>query len=75
MMPLFLMLKWMGLVNSYAGVVDARRWRAMFGIFLVRQYARSSMPDELLEAARIDGASELAASSCRSCCRCSRRSS
>ena len=30
----------------------------VFGIFLVRQYARS-VPDELLEAARIDGAGEL----------------
>ena len=31
---------------------------SVFGIFLVRQYARG-IPDELLEAARIDGASEL----------------
>src|SRR3546814_2044749 len=30
----------------------------IFGIFLVRQYARS-IPDELLEAARIDGAGEM----------------
>jgi multiple sugar transport system permease protein len=30
----------------------------VFGIFLVRQYARS-LPDALLEAARIDGAGEL----------------
>ena len=30
---------------------------SIFGIFLVRQYALS-IPDELLEAARIDGASE-----------------
>jgi multiple sugar transport system permease protein len=30
---------------------------SVFGIFLVRQYA-VSLPDELLEAARIDGASE-----------------
>ena len=57
MMPLFLMLKWMGLVNSYAGVVIPAM-ASVFGIFLVRQYARG-LPDELLEAARIDGASEL----------------
>ena len=31
---------------------------SVFGIFLVRQYARG-IPDELLEAARIDGAGEL----------------
>ena len=56
MMPLFLMLKQMGLVNSYAGVV-VPGLASIFGIFLVRQYARS-IPDELIEAARIDGAGE-----------------
>ena len=57
MMPLFLMLKQMGLVNTYAGALVP--WLAsVFGIFLVRQYALS-IPEELLEAARIDGAGEL----------------
>lgn len=56
MMPLFLLLKTMGLVNTYAGAV-VPGMAAIFGIFLVRQYARS-IPDELLEAARIDGAGE-----------------
>ena len=56
MMPLFLMLKQMGLVNSYAGALVP--WLAsVFGIYLVRQYALS-IPDELLEAARMDGAGE-----------------
>lgn len=57
MLPLFLLLKYIGLVNSYAGVVMPAM-ATVFGIFLVRQYARG-IPDELLEAARIDGASEL----------------
>jgi len=57
MMPLFLMLRGMGLVNTYAGALVP--WLAsVFGIFMVRQYALS-VPDEMLEAARIDGASEL----------------
>ena len=56
MMPLFLMLKQIGLVNSYAGAI-VPGMAGIFGIFLVRQYARS-IPDELLEAARIDGAGE-----------------
>lgn len=56
MMPLFLMLKQMHLVNTYAGAVIPGM-AGIFGIFLVRQYARS-IPDELLEAARIDGAGE-----------------
>ena len=57
MIPLFLMLKQVGLVNSYLGVLIPSAAN-VFGIFLVRQYARG-IPDELLEAARIDGAGEL----------------
>jgi multiple sugar transport system permease protein len=57
MLPLFLMMKWLGLVNTYAAVV-APAMAGVFGVFLVRQYALT-IPDELLEAARIDGASEL----------------
>ena len=56
MLPLFLMLKGMGLVNTYAGVL-VPGLASIFGIFLVRQYARG-IPDELIEAARIDGAGE-----------------
>ncbi len=57
MLPLFLLMKQLGLVNTYGGVI-VPALATVFGIFLVRQYARS-IPDELLEAARIDGASEL----------------
>ncbi len=57
MMPLFLMLKELHLVNTYAGALVP--WLAsVFGIYLVRQYALT-IPDELLEAARMDGAGEL----------------
>ena len=56
MIPLFLMMKWLGLVNTYGGVI-VPALASVFGIFLVRQYARS-IPDELLEAARLDGAGE-----------------
>jgi len=56
MVPLFLLLKFLGLVNSYGGVI-VPAMAGIFGIFLVRQYALS-IPDELLEAARIDGANE-----------------
>ncbi|HET7267994.1 MAG TPA: carbohydrate ABC transporter permease [Oleiagrimonas sp.] len=56
MMPLFLMLRDMGLVNTYIGVM-LPMFATVFGIFLVREYTRT-VPDELLEAARIDGASE-----------------
>ncbi|MEO8011053.1 MAG: carbohydrate ABC transporter permease, partial [Dokdonella sp.] len=57
MIPLFLLMKQLGLVNTYGGVI-VPGLAGIFGIFLVRQYARS-IPDELLEAARIDGAGEM----------------
>ena len=56
MLPLFFELKSLGLLNSYAGVV-VPFMASLFGIFLVRQYALG-LPDEMLQAARVDGASE-----------------
>jgi multiple sugar transport system permease protein len=56
MLPLFLLLKYVGLVNSYAGVI-VPGMATIFGIYLVREYARN-VPDELLEAARMEGAGE-----------------
>ena len=56
-LPLYLELRAMGLVNTYAGVLVAGI-ATVFGIFLVRQFAQA-IPDELLDAARLDGASEL----------------
>ena len=56
MLPLFLMLKTMGLVNTYAGAI-VPGLASIFGIFLIRQFV-GSIPDSLIEAARIDGASE-----------------
>jgi len=56
MIPLFLLMKWLHLVNSYGGVI-VPALASVFGIYLVRQYARS-IPDDLLEAARLDGAGE-----------------
>ncbi len=57
MLPLFLLLKNMGMINTYSGVIIPGL-ASIFGIFLVRQYALA-IPDEMLDAARVDGASEL----------------
>jgi len=57
MLPLFLLLKELYLINTYAGVIIPGL-ASIFGIFLVRQYALS-IPDDLLDAARMDGAGEL----------------
>ena len=56
MLPLFLMLKWAGLVNTYAGVL-APGLAGVYGVLFVRQ-ATLAIPDEMLDAARLDGASE-----------------
>lgn len=55
-LPLFLLLREMHLISTYWGVI-LPGLASIFGIFLMRQYALS-IPDELLDAARIDGASE-----------------
>ena len=55
-LPLFLEIRELGLVNSFGGIVVAAI-ATVFGIFLVRQFTLA-IPDELLDAARVDGASE-----------------
>ena len=57
MLPLFLLMKQLHLVNTYWGVIIPSL-ATVFGIFLIRQFMLS-IPQELLEAARLDGASEL----------------
>src|SRR6202045_2834490 len=57
MLPLFLLMKNFHLINTYWGVIIPGM-ASIFGIFLIRQYALS-IPDDMLDAARIDGASEL----------------
>ncbi|MDS4022789.1 MAG: carbohydrate ABC transporter permease [Candidatus Competibacter sp.] len=56
MLPLFLLLKQFGLINTYWGVVIPGM-ASIFGIFLIRQYLLA-IPDSLLDAARMDGAGE-----------------
>lgn len=52
--PLFIVVRSMGMLNSYAGLIVPAIFNA-FGIFLLRQYYLS-LPRELEEAAVIDGA-------------------
>ncbi|MGE5679479.1 MAG: carbohydrate ABC transporter permease [Bacillota bacterium] len=56
MLPLFLMLKYMGFINTYMAIIIPGMAN-IFGIFLIKQYA-ISIPDSLIEAARIDGATD-----------------
>ena len=54
--PLFVLSSNLGLVNTLAGLILPFLAQA-FGVFLMRQFIQS-IPNDLLEAARIDGASE-----------------
>ncbi len=56
MIPGYLILAKLGLLNNLAGMIVPAAVDA-FGIFLFRQFALS-IPNELLDAARVDGASE-----------------
>lgn len=58
MIPLYFQVKALGLLNSIGGLLVGYLVMS-FGIFLIRQNVIASIPDELLEAARIDGAGEL----------------
>jgi multiple sugar transport system permease protein len=54
--PLFVLISNLGLVNSYPGMI-LPYLAGPFGVFLMRQYI-SGLPDEVIDAARIDGAGE-----------------
>ena len=56
MIPSYLILAKLGLINSLWGLVIFSAVDA-FGIFMMRQFCET-LPNELLDAARIDGASE-----------------
>jgi multiple sugar transport system permease protein len=57
MIPLYLLMRQLHLSDTYAALI-LPFITGGFGTFLMRQYI-SAIPDELIDAARIDGASEL----------------
>ncbi len=56
MVPLFLLVVNLGLYNTYPGIIIPISLNA-FGVFLMRQFFYS-VPNEIIESARIDGAGE-----------------
>jgi multiple sugar transport system permease protein len=56
-LPLYLLLSKVSLTNTYWSVF-LPSVVSPFGVYLARVYAASAIPDELIEAGRIDGASE-----------------
>jgi multiple sugar transport system permease protein len=58
MVPLFITFKNLGWINSYRPLVVPSFFGSAYFIFLLRQFFKS-IPEELSDAARIDGASEI----------------
>ncbi|WP_049560611.1 carbohydrate ABC transporter permease [Nonomuraea sp. SBT364] len=58
MIPLYVLMAHLGWINTYQGLITPFLMDA-FGIFLMRQFIQP-IPDDLIHAARIDGASEFA---------------
>ena len=57
MTPLYLQMVQVKWINTYQGLIAPYAVMS-FGVLLMRQHMRSAIPDELIDAARIDGASE-----------------
>jgi len=57
LIPVFFIVRQLGWIDTYQGLVVPGLTSA-YGIFLMRQFI-ITLPDELIDAARIDGASEL----------------
>lgn len=55
MIPVFIIMKKLGMLNTYFALIVIIL--NAFGVFLIRQFM-SSVPDELLEAAKVDGCPE-----------------
>lgn len=55
--PTYLLFSSLGLTNTPIAII-LPSIIAPFGVFLLRVYAADAVPDELIEAARVDGASE-----------------
>ncbi len=56
LVPLYILISKFQMINTYAGLI-LPGIAAPFGVFLMRQFM-VTLPDEVVEAARIDGASE-----------------
>ena len=56
LVPLYITIGDIGLINHLGGIIVTALW-STFGVFFMRQFMES-IPSELIDAARIDGASE-----------------
>ncbi len=56
-LPLYLLMSGLNLTNTYLAII-LPSIVSPFGVYLTRIYAQGSIPDALLDAARVDGAGE-----------------
>ncbi len=56
--PAFMVFRWLGLANTHFSIIVVSSF-SVYGVFLLRQFM-STVPNELSESARIDGAGHLA---------------
>ena len=54
----FIVISWFGWVDTYFAII-VPAWCSTMGLYLLKQFMESSVPDEVLESARLDGASEV----------------
>jgi ABC-type glycerol-3-phosphate transport system permease component len=57
LMPHYVLINYLGWVDTYWALIIPNTITA-FGIFFMKQFIESTVPDELLDAARMDGCSE-----------------
>jgi len=57
MIPRYIVVAKLGMVDTYSAIL-LPALAGSFGVFLMRQFMSNAIPDSILEAARIDGASE-----------------
>ncbi|MGW7680871.1 carbohydrate ABC transporter permease [Kribbella sp. NPDC054772] len=55
LVPSFVLMSWLGWIGGFQALIVPGAANA-FGIFLLRQFAQTSIPNELIDAARVDGA-------------------
>ena len=53
----FITLSWMGWIDTYAAVI-VPAFASTLGLYLMKQFMESNVTTEILESARLDGASE-----------------
>jgi ABC-type glycerol-3-phosphate transport system permease component len=56
MIPVFILFRWLGMIDSFWPLVIPAWLASPFFVFMFRQFF-SQIPEDLIEAARIDGAS------------------